>query len=53
VAVLRVDDLVEPGQRLVQISDVVQDLFVDCVCVLELSEVDALGGADDLDLGGV
>jgi hypothetical protein len=53
VAIFGVDDLVKPLKCFVQADYVMQDLFVDLVGVFELAEVDALGGANNLDFSCV
>ena len=52
MTVLCVDDLVETHEGLVETDDIVDDFLVDFVRVLELGEINALGGTYDLDFGG-
>lgn len=52
MAVLRIDDLVQTGQRFIEADDVVEDLFINLVRVFELAEINTLCRTYNLDFGG-
>lgn len=53
MTVFCVDDGVEAGKSFVETDDIMQDFLVDLMSIFELTQVDALGSADNLDFGGM